>query len=74
MHEMLTAKEVKERVDSRYKCKTLIGMGPRPENVPVKVYGHHGSYCTDTYRIWGFEDEAGRDKFMLAFSTVLSCE
>ncbi len=71
---MLTAREVKERVDCRFKCKTIRGKGPKPDKISVEVYGHHGSYCTDTHRIWGFESEAGRNRFLNDFGSAEPCE
>ncbi len=65
---MLTYEQIKELVDKRFICKTKIGKGPRPDKVPHEVYGHHSSYVHDDYRIWGFESEAGRDRFIIDFN------
>ena len=72
---MLKYDEVKELVNSRFKCKTILSSKePRPEKISVEVYGHHASYCTKSHRIWGFITESGRDRFMQDFKSVLPCE
>ena len=65
---MLTHNEIKERVDKRHVCRTLKGLGPRPDEVPVEVYGHHASYCTNTHRVWGFVSDAGYTRFVKDFN------
>jgi hypothetical protein len=63
----LSAQEIVERVEGRFKARTRVGCGPRPEKVSVSKYGQHASYVRDGYRVWGFVFEDGRDAFVNKF-------
>lgn len=65
---MITTKEMKKRVSKRFKARTKVGEGPAPHHVPVEKYGDHGSYVEQGYRIWGFVNGYGRDRFCVDFN------
>lgn len=63
---MLNYQEVVDRVNQGFRCRTSRA-SPPPHKVSPRIYGNHTSYVDGGFRFWGFENEEGRDAFVLDY-------